>query len=89
MTLVFRYHHVTPTSTRQVETLVQIIQKEIYSVKEMMGHLQLRDRENFLNNYLNPAIEAGVVEPLYPDQPKHPKQKYRLTEAGKNLSKKA
>lgn len=54
-----------------------------------MGHLQLKDRENFLHNYLNPAIESGVVEPLYPDQPKHPKQKYRLTEAGKSLLKKA
>ena len=29
--------------------------------------------------------EAGLVEPLYPDQPKHPKQKYRLTEQGKAL----
>lgn len=44
---------------------------------------QLKDRENFLNNYLNPSIDAGWVEPLYPHQPKHPKQKYRLTEKGK------
>lgn len=54
----------------------------------MISLLQLKDRENFLHNYLNPAIEGGRVEPLYPDQPKHPKQKYRLTEAGKDLLKK-
>ena len=72
-----------PTSTRQVESLIRLIGKNLYSVKEMMGMTQLKDRENFLNNYLNPSIDAGWVEPLYPHQPKHPKQKYRLTEKGK------
>ena len=90
--LVFRYDSINPasyrTSTGQVEAVVQIICEEIYSVKEMMECLQLKHRENFLNNYLNPALEAGMVEPLYPDQPKHPRQKYRLTEEGMALLKK-
>ena len=51
---------------------------------ELMG---LKDRENFLNNHLNPCISDGYVEPLYPDSPRHPKQKYRLTEKGKGLLK--
>lgn len=50
-----------------------------------MQLMQLKDRENFLNNYLTPSIYAGLVEPLYPNQPKHPKQKYYLTEKGKAL----
>lgn len=49
---------------------------------ELMG---LKDRENFLNNHLNPNIDNDYVEPTYPDNPKHPKQKYRLTEKGKAL----
>lgn len=72
-----------PTSTRQVKTLVELIGEDMFSVKELMGLMQLKDRENFLNNYLNPAIEAGLVAPLYPENPKHPKQKYHLTEKGK------
>ena len=64
-----------PTSTRQVKTLVELIGEDMFSVKELMGLMQLKDRENFLNNYLNPAIEAGLVAPLYPENPKHPKQK--------------
>ncbi|MFR6543835.1 MAG: hypothetical protein ACLUPL_15050 [Butyricimonas virosa] len=28
-----------------------------------------------------------LVEPLYPEQPKHPKPKYRLSEKGKALLK--
>ncbi len=49
---------------------------------EMMG---LKNRENFLENYLNPSMETGLVESLYPDKPKHPRQKYRLTDRGKKL----
>lgn len=76
-----------PTSTRQVESLINLIGANLYSVKEMMGLLKLKNRENFLDNHLNPAIAAGFVEPIYPDQPKHPKQKYRLTEQGKAMLK--
>ena len=74
-----------PTSTRQVESLIRLIGENLYSVKEMMQLMQLKDRENFLNNYLTPSIYAGWVEPLYPNQPRHPKQKYYLTEKGKAL----
>lgn len=56
-------------------------------VKEMMGPTQLKNRENFLINYLNPSIDAEWVEPLYPHQLHHPTQKYRLTQKGKALLK--
>ena len=71
-----------PTS---IVRLIELIGEHTCSLKEMMGMMELKDRENFLSNYLNPSMEAGLVEPLYPDQPKHPKQKYRLTEQGKAL----
>jgi ATP-dependent DNA helicase RecG len=76
-----------PTSTRQVEILVKIIDENIYSVKEIMTLMELKDRESFMNIYLYPSMENNLVEPLYPEQPKHPKQKYRLTEKGKELLK--
>ncbi len=53
-----------------------------------MELMQLKDRENFLNNYLYPSMKEGLVEPLYPEQPKHPRQKYHLTEKGKTLLEK-
>ena len=34
-----------------------------------------------------PAIEQGLVAMLYPDKPKHPKQKYYLTEKGRTVLK--
>jgi uncharacterized protein YneF (UPF0154 family) len=52
------------------------------SVKEMMSAMGLKDRENFLNLYLNPAINEGYIRLLYPQSPRHPRQKYLLTVKG-------
>jgi len=76
-----------PTSTRQVEKLINSLKNSQLSVRELMLAIGLKDRENFLNNYLDPAIENGYVEPLYPDSPRSPKQRYQLTEKGKELLK--
>ena len=48
----------------------------------MLAAMQLKDRENFMANYLNPAIKEGFVTMLYPDKPRHPRQKYLLTVKG-------
>lgn len=49
--------------------------------------LGLSDRENFRQNYLQPAIEAGLVALTIPDKPTSRNQKYYLTEKGKGLLK--
>ena len=48
----------------------------------MMNGLGLKGRDNFLNLYLMPAIANGYVRLLYPDSPRHPRQKYLLTVKG-------
>ena len=55
------------------------------SIKEIMTAIGLKGRDNFLNLYLNPAIENGFVRLLYPDSPRHPRQKYLLTVKGMML----
>ena len=55
------------------------------SVLEMMGALKLGGRRNFLEKYLSPAIELGLVEMTQPNSPRSPTQKYRLTEKGTNM----
>ena len=83
-----------PTSTRQVpdkypassegsKELLHVIGIHTFSIKEIMAFLKLKDRENFMVNYLIPAIKKGYITPLYPNSPHHPKQKYLLTEKGK------
>ena len=72
-------------STDQVMTLVKELANEEMSVKEIMEKLGLNHRPTFRSNYLHPALNEGFVVPVYPDRPKHPRQKYRLTEKGKAL----
>ena len=57
------------------------------AAKEIMECIKLKDKTYFLDKYLYPAMEEGYVEQLYPENPKHPKQKYMLTEKGKALLK--
>lgn len=75
-------------SSIQVQSLLNIMEYNTYSVKEMMELLDLKNRSYFSKEYLKPAIETGMLEPIFPDQLKSPKQKYRLTEKGESLIKK-
>jgi len=52
-------------------------------MKEIAELCGIRDLKYFRESYITPALKIGVIERLYPDQPKHPKQKYRLTDAAK------
>ena len=51
----------------------------------MLKAVGLKDRENFMNNMLNPAMKEGFVRMLYPESPRHPRQKYLLTVKGLGL----
>ena len=75
---------VKPTEqvTEQVRTLVNALSDEQLSLKALMEKAGLKHRPTFLENYINPALNAGIVKTLYPDKPNHPKQKYLLTAKG-------
>lgn len=64
-----------------VKRLIRIFSGEM-SVAELMAALKLGGRRNFLEKYLTPAIENGLVEMTQPDSPRSPTQKYRLTAKG-------
>ena len=62
--------------------LVKVLGNNELTVKALMALVGLKHRETFLDNYLNPAIKTGFVRRLYPDRPRHPRQKYLLTVKG-------
>ena len=84
--LIFRFKE-TGQVAGQVKALIHCLANDILSVKEIMERLSLRGRDNFLNSYLNPALKEGLIIHIYPENPKHPKQKYRLTDKGRALLK--
>ena len=70
------------TDDPNIRMLIHVVGKQELSVKEIMEGLELKDRKNVLNLYLNPAISEGYVRLLYPNSPRHPRQKYLLTVKG-------
>ena len=76
-----------PTVTPQVGKVLSAIGNQTLSTKDVMEMIGLKDKSNFLELYLYPAIRLDLVEPIYPEKPKHPRQKYRLTEKGLDLIK--
>lgn len=65
-----------------IAKLVVALGTQEMSVKQMMEAIGLKHRPTFLDNYLNPSIANGYVRLLYPDSPRHPRQKYLLTVKG-------
>ena len=70
------------TDNFDIISLIKVIGINQLSVKDMMTGLGLKGRDNFLNLYLMPATREGYVRMLYPNSPRHPRQKYLLTVKG-------
>ena len=68
--------------TENVKRLILAIGTEEKSVKEIMEAVGLKNRPNFLEYSLTPAISDGFVTMKYPSSPRHPRQKYLLTVKG-------
>ena len=48
-----------------------------YSASALLNLLGLRSKENLRHNYLDPAIDAGLIEMTIPEKPTSRNQKYR------------
>ena len=60
----------------QINKLMRVMQTYPQSAQELMDKLGLKSREGFRKNYLNPAIEAGLVGMTIPDKPTSKSQMY-------------
>ena len=61
----------------RIQRLLAILGEETLSAQELMARLELKNRKNFGKSYLEPALDAGVVEMTIPEKPTHKFQKYR------------
>ena len=68
-----------------IKRVVAAIDKDTLSREEIMNRLELRGRDNFRVNYMEPAIRLGYVSKLYPESIHRPDQKYYLTPKGLEL----
>ena len=75
-----------PPSTVEIRNLLKVITGEM-SRQAIQEELSLKDRRNFRENYLDPALVEELIQMKFPDNPNHPRQKYLLTTKGIELLK--
>lgn len=71
----------------RVYKLVQVIGKQVLPRRQIIADLGMRQqsRHTFINNYLRPTWERGLIDHAYPNTPNKPEQAYRLTAKGLDL----
>ncbi|MFO7604930.1 MAG: Fic family protein [Desulfurivibrionaceae bacterium] len=74
---------VAPEVTPEVR-LLSVLTSEM-TRQQLKGALGLKDDEHFRKAYLLPALNAGLIEMTIPDKPRSSKQKYRLTDKGRQV----
>lgn len=72
---------VAPTLTPTVKKLLAACTGEM-SREALQRKIGLKDKVNFIRNYLKPALNQGLIERTIPDKPNSRLQQYRLTAAG-------
>ncbi len=60
----------------QISALLSVIESYPMSAQELMDKLGLKSRNGFRQNYLNPALEAGLIGMTCPDKPTSKNQRY-------------
>lgn len=63
------YRTSTEQPAEQVMALLLPLSDGQLSLKELMEKVGLKHRPTFLGNYINPALDAGFIEMLYPTSP--------------------
>ena len=63
------------------------ISMDAKAIVDLMGFFDRSNRTKFKKSHIAPLIEAGLLEMTDPGSPNSPKQKYRTSGKGKELTK--
>lgn len=60
-----------------VKRMLTVMEYDVpYNANSVMEQLGLKSRDNLRKNYINPAIELGLVKMTIPDKPNSKNQRY-------------
>ena len=76
-----------PRADARIQKLVRIVGKQVLPRRQLIADLGLKQksRKSWLENYLWPATEQGLITFAYPLSPNKPEQAYKLTAKGLKL----
>lgn len=66
------YNHIN----NQINALLEVIEDYPQSANELMQKLNLKSRVGFRNNYINPALDMGLIGMTEPNKPTSKNQRY-------------
>ena len=72
-------------TTADIATKIGISQRAVEKQMKKLKDLEIKNRDYFRTDYLNPAISNGYIELTIPDKLNSQNQKYRLTKRGIEL----
>lgn len=77
-------HQLVTNLSPQVKALIISLKENKMSSSDLqlVTSLSPLSKRLFRMQYINPGVEVGLISLTYPDTPRHPKQKYYLTEMG-------
>ena len=73
-------------SNPKIRLLIQVLEQE-HNNAELLKLIQIKNRDDLRIRFINPLLEAEIIERTIPDKPNSQHQKYRLTEKGRALLK--
>ena len=75
--VIMQMGHADAEMSEYVKRLLDVMEYDVsYTATAIMQNLNLRSRETFRKNYMNPALQLGVVEMTIPDKPNSRNQRY-------------
>ena len=77
-------HELVTSLSQQAKSLLMSLKygKMTASELQLVTSLSPHSKQLFRKQYIYPSIEVGLVDMTHPDNPRHPQQKYYLTELG-------
>ena len=89
-----KLEQLNPSSFLSIKSLIINIDNASYNSKELQiilnsartpHELRTNSIRYFMTHILKPAVASDLITPIYPDNPHHPKQKYKLTSTGEAM----
>lgn len=77
--------HTEVGSLTDIQVGIVLNSSEPISMQNLRKELNLGSRYNLRTKHIYPLLDRGIILLKYPDKPKHPKQKYYLSDYGKEI----
>ena len=72
---------------KKIVSVIDYLFRASGSITELMDYAGEKNKNRFRQTILKPLVDTGLVEPTIKDVPNSPKQKYALTDEGKEKFK--